>query len=307
MAFYLRRAFGTDPNVFVFNNLRLEHEGEVGQIDHLIVHKGGMVIVESKSVTSAVRINDREEWSRQWNGRWQGMPSPVLQAQRQADFLRAYLNAHKENLLNKMMLGKQATFAAFLIEVLVAISDQGVIQAKGERSEIRKADQVPDRVKDMLREQASLANPFSLRFDKRALSEGFNLKPEELTRVISFLQNKHVEAGAQGAQTALVPQRAVTPAVQPNGDEVAAAVRPVAELTPVPVVGGEFKCKQCGGAHLHIQFGKSYYFKCLDCGGNTAIHLTCRTCGSAARTRKAGKEFFTECTNGHSQRYFVNP
>lgn len=316
MAFYLRRAFGTDPGVHVFNNLRLEHDGEVGQIDHLILHRGGMIIVESKSVTSAVRINDREEWSRQWNGRWQGMASPVLQAQRQADFLRGYLNAHRESLLNKMMFGKQPSFRAFVIDVLVAISDQGVIQAKGDRPEIRKADQIPERVKEMLRDHASLANVFSLRLDKRALSEGFNLAPDELTRVISFLRNKHVEPGPaqppataepavpEPAPTSEAPVASVPPALVPSTSELAAA----ALISTSPVAAPrEFKCKQCHGQHLQIQFGKSYYFKCLDCGGNTAIHLTCTQCGQAARTRKQGKEFFAECPSGHSERYFVNP
>ncbi|RJF74493.1 NERD domain-containing protein [Deinococcus cavernae] len=298
MAFYLRRAFGTDPNVHVFNNLRLEHDGEVGQIDHLIVHRGGMIIVESKSVTSAVRINDREEWSRQWQGRWQGMASPVLQAQRQADFLRGYLNAHKEGLLNKMIFGKQPGFRGFLIDVLVAISDQGVIEAKGDRPEVRKADQIPDQVKELLREHASLSNVFSLRFDKRAMNEGFNLAPDELTRLIAFLRNKHVEAGR--AETVRAEPAAVPQAQQ---QQVPAAPAP-----PVaPSVRRDFKCRHCQGQRLQVQFGKSYYFKCLDCEGNTAIHLTCTQCGAAARTRKQGKEFFAECPGGHSERYFVNP
>lgn len=59
MAFYLRRAFGDDPHVHVFNNLRLEHGGEVAQIDHLVFHRSGFIVVESKSVTSSVKINAR--------------------------------------------------------------------------------------------------------------------------------------------------------------------------------------------------------------------------------------------------------
>ena len=132
MAHYLKRAFGDAPDVHVFHNLRFKHGSEVAQIDHLIFHRAGMIIVESKSVTSAVRINEREEWTRQWNGDWKGMPSPILQARRQADLLRNFLQAHKEELRGKVLLGlKQATFAAFMIDVLVAISDQGVVQHQG--------------------------------------------------------------------------------------------------------------------------------------------------------------------------------
>lgn len=300
MAFYLRRAFGTAPGVFVFNNLRLEHAGEVAQLDHLILHRAGMVVVESKSVTSAVRINDREEWSRQWNGRWQGMASPVLQAQRQADLLRALLQAHRTELLNKMMFGQQAGFGAFVIDVLVAISDQGVIQAQGDRPQVRKADQIPGQIEDLIKEHASLANPLSFRFDKRSFTEGFNLSPEELTRVVSFLRSLHVEAPARSAAEAQrAPERA---------KPVPAVTVPASALpSPAPTSGRDFKCSKCQGQHLQVQFGRSYYFKCLDCEGNTAIHLTCTTCGTPARTRKSGKEFFAECSSGHSERYFVNP
>ncbi|MFD1732160.1 nuclease-related domain-containing protein [Deinococcus malanensis] len=71
----MRRAYGSDPDVHVFHNLRFERGQEAAQIDHLVLHRSGAIIVESKSVTSAVRINEREEWARQWNGRWAGMPS----------------------------------------------------------------------------------------------------------------------------------------------------------------------------------------------------------------------------------------
>lgn len=321
MAFYLRRAFGSDPDVFVFNNLRLEHEGEVGQIDHLILHKGGMVIVESKSVTSAVRINDREEWTRQWNGRWQGMASPVLQARRQADVLRDVLQAHREQLLNKMMFGQQRGFRAFVIDVLVAISDSGVIEAKGDRPEVRKADQVPEQIKALMREHASLANPLSLRFDRRAMQEGFNLAPDKLTRTVTFLRNHHVEAVAPAEAVSSTEEAALAPQVQESRQEAIHLKPAPSQAEPVQArlaalqatlakpapAGRVFKCSKCQRPHLQIQFGKSYYFKCLDCGGNTAIHLTCSQCGSPARTRKSGKEFYAECQNGHSELYFVNP
>ncbi len=85
MAFYLRRAFGDDANIAILNGIRLRKGDDVCQIDHLIIHEYGMIIVESKSVTSKVKINDDGSWERLWNNHYQGMPSPVLQAERQAD------------------------------------------------------------------------------------------------------------------------------------------------------------------------------------------------------------------------------
>src|SRR5262245_46054915 len=103
MAFYLRRAFGESADIFVFHGLRLIRSGEVAQIDHLILNRYGFVIIESKSVTSRVTINEREEWTRWWDGRERGMASPVLQARRQADILRRLLEDHAPELLGKIL------------------------------------------------------------------------------------------------------------------------------------------------------------------------------------------------------------
>ena len=46
IAFYLKRAF--------------EH-GDAAQIDHLVFHRWGMILVESKSVTGTVRVNEHGE------------------------------------------------------------------------------------------------------------------------------------------------------------------------------------------------------------------------------------------------------
>ncbi|MFN6068546.1 MAG: nuclease-related domain-containing protein, partial [Pseudanabaena sp.] len=82
LAFYLKREFKDDPQFLIFNNLRLVKADDVCQIDHLVLHRYGMIIIESKSVTTRVEVNEHGEWKRWFNNAWQGMPSPILQAQR---------------------------------------------------------------------------------------------------------------------------------------------------------------------------------------------------------------------------------
>ncbi len=108
---YLRRAFSDDKKILVFNNLRLECEQDSAQIDHLILYRYGIIIVESKSVTTQIQVNEQGEWMRWFNGKAKGMPSPVLQAQRQGEFLKKYLNAHVGILLSKI-LGLETYFGA---------------------------------------------------------------------------------------------------------------------------------------------------------------------------------------------------
>ena len=45
LAFYLKREFKDDPHIRVFNNLRLQKGDDACQIDHLILHQYGMIII----------------------------------------------------------------------------------------------------------------------------------------------------------------------------------------------------------------------------------------------------------------------
>ena len=117
MAHYLDRRFANDREVHVFHGLRLEdreqreQDGSPGvcQIDHMIVHRWGMFIVESKSVTEEVCIrpdgSGGDEWSRVYLGGEKGMRSPIRQAERRSEFLRTILRRNRDELLGRMPFG----------------------------------------------------------------------------------------------------------------------------------------------------------------------------------------------------------
>ena len=137
-------------DVRVFHGLRLEHAGDAAQIDHLVLHRWGMILIESKSVTTRVRVNAQGEWMRWHDGRWHGMPSPTLQVERQAAFLRARLREHAEELLGKV-LGLQVRFGNMPLDTFVAISDQGIIERpKGALPQVCKADQIAGQITTLL-------------------------------------------------------------------------------------------------------------------------------------------------------------
>jgi hypothetical protein len=212
MAHYLKRAYGTSKDVFILNGLRLMADGEAAQIDHLVICRWGFIIVESKSVTQVVSVNEHGEWIRISGNRRQGMPSPIEQALRQAAFLHSYLAPHRAELLNAGTISKAlgllsperadairegirmwfgvTTFAGVAQELLVAISDEAIIDrpAKLELPEVVKADQVPGKIKTILgryRKANSLltlrANPFDTADVVSELSRG------EMQRVAQFL------------------------------------------------------------------------------------------------------------------------
>ena len=206
MAFYLRRAFKDSPALLVFNGLRLVFGEDVAQIDHLVLHKYGVIIIESKSVATKVEVNDQGEWMR-WYGRVaQGMPSPILQAQRQAEFLKKYLNAHAGGLLGKIV-GFQKRFGGMELDILVAISDCGIIERPRSKAavpkEVLKADQVVERVRTIY-SQHQKANSLSAFLSPSAKVGGYTWSDEELSRIESFLLERHKPGTASAPLTTAV-------------------------------------------------------------------------------------------------------
>ena len=126
VAFYLRRAYKNSEQVMVLNDLRIEHDGESAQIDHLIVYSYGFIVVESKSIRGEVKVNEYGEWSRSYKGLWSGMPSPIKQAELQIHLLKQLLCANDKKMIGKF-LGIQQGLGARCYDVFCAISSDAII------------------------------------------------------------------------------------------------------------------------------------------------------------------------------------
>ena len=290
MAFYLKRAFEQDDKVRVFNSVRLETGDEAAQIDHLVLHPHGFVLIESKSVTGKIAVNDHNEWVRVYGSRRTGMPSPILQAERQAAFLRAYLETHTEQLLDKTF-GKQTTFTAVATDVLVAVSDQGVIQRPKKLAlpELLKADQVAPKVNELIRGHRQANGLFNLNFSRT----GRTLSDKELARLTAFLRSHHrpLEKGVQVSN--------------PEPDDVTVTPSVPSQDTLPPEKPSAYCCRHCESEQLTVVYGKyGYYFKCATCEGNTPINEFCEACKRKARVRKQRQNFFAECKDCERSRLF---
>ncbi|AVV32434.1 hypothetical protein C8233_00935 [Halomonas sp. SF2003] len=183
VAFHLRRAFGDDPEVVIFNDLRLKHGEENAQIDHLVMHPFGFIIIESKSITGEVRVNAAGEWQRSYRGNWSGLKSPLRQAELQQDILKRLLIEHRTRLMNKT-LGLQGGFAGRQWKVLCAVSSNAIVHrddmAKGVSAQVVKPEFLHEQVSGLIGARSMV---------KRALL--FDTRPEftkdELERVSEFL------------------------------------------------------------------------------------------------------------------------
>ncbi|WP_288841902.1 nuclease-related domain-containing protein [uncultured Deefgea sp.] len=277
MAFYLKRYFGNDNDIFVLNGIRLEADGDAAQVDHLIIHSHGLTIVESKSVHGKIQIKDDGQWIR-WFGANQskGIASPLMQARLQERFFRQVLGKAANN---------EALFARFPIDVLVAISDDGVIlwPQSGVVANVCKADQVPDKISELQK--------------TRADAKGASLSIENRKKIASFLVGRHKP---------LLKKQVEVP-IALNDIAKVAIVEPTAPIQMKPSIGVH-TCKHCAGTNIEIRYSFSYFFYCLACEKNTPIKASCPSCGELAKLRKQKKTFYVTCGDAaHETLYFENP
>lgn len=135
MAFYLRRYFKSANNIYVINGLKIRLNGETAQIDHLVIHAGGLVIIESKSISEAVSITKDGQWIREYCGTQRGMMSPIIQAEMQGMVLADLIG---------LLTPSDVGYLAKDIVTLVAISDHGIIKwpEDGALAGVKKAEQI---------------------------------------------------------------------------------------------------------------------------------------------------------------------
>lgn len=316
MAHYLHRAFATSSEYFVLNDLRIEDPTQpeangkhgVCQIDHLVVHRFGMFIVESKSSKQGFSIRDDgfggDEWTRKDKNGDQAIASPLQQAKRQGEFLRKVLNRHAETLLGKMEFGlrtlskvlhgsDQRGFRHVPMQVIVAISDHSHIDRANMRKlsgtpcsdHICKADLVTARIAE---EYQRHVQGHSLLKAEHSNYGTWSMKPEEAIRVAHFLAEQHA-----------ILHKQIVPSPQPTVTSTTTAPHPV--------------CKSCSSEKLVATSGKyGYYWKCAECQANTAMPTVCGACGalgrdqSKVRIRKDGQDYWRECAQcGMSEKLWL--
>jgi hypothetical protein len=288
MARYLDRYFRDSDRFLVLHDLRLEHEGDRAQIDHLVVHPFGVAIVESKSVSTAVKINALGEWERLWQGKWVGMPDPLLQAERQGLLLRRLLHAHQAELLDRLLGRFTTTFTHMALDVFAAVSDKGkIVRAKASQApRALKADAVPKAIEAEVERYRRASNP--LKGDLRAfVNAPRDFSKGERQRIARFLHARH-----RALNDPLMDECA-----DPVSETIGSDVEPPVDVTPNSRVRDvAVSCRHCGGHRLEGRIGKyGPYASCQDCGRNTKLQETCTGCGTRYFLEREGAGFAGTC------------
>lgn len=295
MAHYLDRQFTESKRFLVLHDLRFEHEGQNAQIDHLVVHQNGVAIVESKSVSTTVRVNELDEWERYKDRRWTGMPNPLLQAERQARLLKSLLRSREAELLDRVLGIKQGTFAHMGINMFAAISDNGRIERAraGLAPNVLKADAVPAAIEKVVAEYRKADSLFSLDV-KSVFTAPRDFSEAEQMRVARFLDAadrawRHARSHADS-----LPDEA--PARPSGRAEAAAKPESIERSADRSAVVSEVVCKYCGHAYLEPKVGRfGPYGSCRACDKNTPVRVVCGSCGEAVDVVPLVQSFVGTC------------
>jgi hypothetical protein len=307
-AYLINFEFGKSRNWAVIHDLRLEHDGRVAQIDHLLINRWmDIYVLESKHFHAGFKITEDGEFL-QWNDykrTYTGMPSPLEQNERHIAVLREVV----AQIDLPTRLGIRIA-PAFVPLILIAPRARIDRPKEFDSSRVIKADQLKKQIwKDIDDENPILG---LLKTAAKIVSR------ETVEYVASQLAMKHKPLGrhpgntrsniAPGTPMALAnatgPKGRIEPTLEP---ETVRSRPPIKSDDPVSnrtSTASPPSCKACHagtGSILHGKFG--YYFKCSACGANTNMRFTCQP-GHNPRVRKERNDFYRECAECGTSDHF---
>lgn len=272
-----------NKNYFVIHDLRLEIDGNVAQIDHLLINRTFDIFsLETKHFNSGIKINDDGEFM-QWNlykKVFEGIPSPLAQNQRHIKVLTEIFKRRIE-LPTKLGFPLIPTFHS---RVLVNNDSRIDRSKKYDSSNLVKSEHFFESIQ----EDFLITN-----FD--VITKGASVEVlEEIGRKLVRLHkpisiNYRAKFGMDSTQNPKPEQVIGTSINEPSYAAKKESVSNVIKVTP--------SCKKCDSNNVKIQYGKfGYFFKCSDCDGNTNIKISCGNAGHNEKLRKEGSKFFRECS-----------
>lgn len=279
MAFYLKREFQDNKEVFVFNDVKFEYSNEIAQIDHLILTYYGFIIIESKSCVGKISYDNHDQWIRHYTNKEEGMASPIQQTKRQFQVFKNLLNNNASDLLDKFMF-LQKRFGSASIDYIVSVADKTILNHPEERNEnILKSDQVCERINNIinLQKKNNLKTKFFLNKEEDTV---FKFKDSEVDNLVKFIQEKDINK----IESKIEKQEKI---INQNN---------------MNIENKNISCKHDNKIH----YGKyGYYFKCEKCNENTRIKEICTFCNSKnTKIRKSKNDFFLTCKDCNQESFY---
>ncbi len=163
-AYFLDQYFKGGENHVVLHDLRLVVDGDVAQIDHLVINRGNAIyLLETKNYAGNLLINERGEFTAEYDDERFGIASPIEQSHRHERILR--------RLLERLEIGSR-TGAGLDFYHVVMLHPKAVIQrppkAAFDTSNVIKADQFPTWHKEFVDREFGVTKLFSVAANLRS-------------------------------------------------------------------------------------------------------------------------------------------
>ena len=164
-AYYLDQYFKTGENHVVLHDLRFVVDGDVAQIDHLVINRGiGIYLIETKNYAGNLVINEHAEFTVEYDDVRFGIPSPMEQSRRHERILQRLLDRLEirnrsggpMNFYHVVMLHPKATIERPSSKVL-------------DTSDVIKADQFPTWHKKFVDKEFGVGMVLKLAVNMRSL------------------------------------------------------------------------------------------------------------------------------------------
>lgn len=296
-AYHIDFDFRDSDITAVIHDLRLQWDGRVAQIDHLIIHRTHkFYVLETKNFAHGLKITDEGEFLRwnDWKKTYEGMASPVEQNRRHAEVLRDVL----------VRLG----YAKPEIESFVLISPTARIDRSKKHPcpEVVKSDQFTTAFTKRFLDSVSTVGGILGGLSKALFgdsAEAIAKKLVALHKPITINYEAKFGIGEVSAEAAIRQVLYAAP------DSVRTTATTAEGATVAVEFGSDSQCcKVCGSSQLSMEYGKyGYYFKCKSCAANTAFKVGCGYAGHKEKIRKSKLVFYRECEQcGSSSVFHVN-
>ena len=146
MAACLEETFGGSDDIMVFNDLHIKYRQHKTQIDHLIAHRHGFVLIETKYISDTLLVNRNFKFSRHKNGRKYHVRSPLSQAEKQRQVLVDVLNYHRREIFQGRDVTNIPLFSPDRLEILISIVSPNPVIVQPDSCQVMDVDEVCDTV-----------------------------------------------------------------------------------------------------------------------------------------------------------------
>ena len=227
-AFYLDGHYKDSQNNVLLHDLRLQVDGEVAQIDHLVINRTGyIVLIETKNYSGDLEVNAHGEFTAHYGKERYGIPSPFEQSRRHGRVLG--------KLLERLEIGTRTDKLPEFHNV-VMMHPKAIIQRPDSKafdtSFLIKADQFPawhNKLVEGTSTGGLLKALFNMRSPDTIKEWGEKLKRQhraaDLLTLPDFMQPKPHMAEAAQSQKPVSPASLAVPATAEHAAADASLVK----------------------------------------------------------------------------------